>query len=74
MCKGKNNTYRPAAGTRCLISGPCCDNDEGYVYNEFEILWANDVFVLYGKKDCWPNLWKWEHISVKPIDLPCDQI
>ena len=60
--KGINSTYRPEAGTICLISGPNCDDDSGYLFDKFTLLWRNDIFVLYGNESCWPNLHKWDHI------------
>lgn len=65
--KGDQNTYRPEVGERCLISPPNCDDDNGYVFFEFEILWKNEKFVLYGNPGRWPNLNKWDHISVKQL-------
>lgn len=65
--KGSNSTYRPDAGTVCLVSGPNCDNEEGYTFIEATILWRNDIFVLYGRDGCWPNLSKWELIIAKPL-------
>ncbi|WP_458788908.1 hypothetical protein [Dyella jiangningensis] len=65
--KGENCTYRPEAGTTCLISGEHCDNDEGYTYMEMEILWKDDLFVVYRKPGCWPVISKWEHIIAKPL-------
>ena len=59
--------YRPAAGARCLVSGPNCDDDSGYVFGETTILWSNDVFVLYGNEGFWPVLHKWEHCLFRPL-------
>lgn len=64
--KGKTCTYRPDVGEICLISPPHSDDENGYCFQIYEILWKNDVFVLYGKPDCWPNLDKWDHIISKP--------
>lgn len=66
--KGENSTYRPAAGTRCLLSGSNMDDDKGYVFVETTILWSNAMFVLYGIDGCWPVINKWDHILAKPID------
>ncbi len=63
--KGINN-YIPKAGEKCLISGPNCDDENGYVYGLFEVLWINGTFILYGNKGFWPNLNKIEHISIRP--------
>lgn len=65
--KGKGHKYRPRVGERCLISGPNCDDDDGYVFGEFEVLWKDDVFLLYGKDGCWPNLSKWDLVIAKPL-------
>lgn len=46
------NGYRPNAGTVCLVSGAHCDNEDGYTWGEYEILWRDDVFVLYRKPGC----------------------
>lgn len=62
------NGYRPESGTVCLVSGPNCDNEDGYTYMEMTILWCNETFVLYGKDGCWPNLNKWDHILCQPLD------
>lgn len=65
--KGAESTYRPPAGTICLVSGPNCDGDQGYVYGKMTILWCDDLFVLYRADDCWPNLNKWAHVRCKPL-------
>lgn len=65
--KGMNSFFRPEAGTRCLISGPNCDDDSGYVFLEMEILWRDDMFVVYRVPGCWPNIHKWEQIIAKPL-------
>lgn len=67
--KGSQSTYRPVAGTRCLLSGPNEDNEQGYVFGETTILWRNDTFVLYGNAGCWPVLNKWEHVIAKPLEV-----
>ena len=64
--KGDGHNWRPVAGQTCLISPPHSDNEEGYVYQEYEVLWLNETFVCYRKKDCWPVVNKWEHIRAKP--------
>lgn len=66
--KGDGCTYRPDVGTTCLLSGPNCDNDDGYTYIEVEILWKDDLFVAYRHKGCWPVVNKWEHIRCKPVN------
>lgn len=53
--------YRPVVGTHCEVSGPNCDNDDGYTWSEVDILWSDETFVLYGRQGFWPTLHKWEH-------------
>ncbi len=67
--KGLRRTpqYRPAIGEKCRVSGPGGDDDKGYTWIEATLLWANDVFVLYGKEGCWPSLDKWEHTLFEPL-------
>lgn len=64
--KGKNN-YEGKTGETVLISPPNSDNEDGYVYDEYQILWQNNIFILYGKENCWPNLEKKEHIHIKQL-------
>ncbi|MDY6893916.1 MAG: hypothetical protein SVO01_00635 [Thermotogota bacterium] len=59
--------YKPKMGERCLISPPNCDGPDGDEYFEFNILWTDEKFVLYGNEGCWPNLNKWEHIKFKEL-------
>ena len=65
--KGVGHTYRPEVGEICLISEPHCDDEDGYVYGEFEVLWKDDDFLLYRKEGCWPNIAKWDHVIAKPL-------
>ena len=62
--KGSNN-YNAKTNEVVLISPPNSDNSTGYVYDEYTVLWQNDIFILYGKDGCWPNLDKKEHVSIK---------
>jgi len=64
--KGKNNTYRPDAGTVCQMSVPNEDDDAGYAYHETEILWSDDTFVVSKVAGCWPVVHKWDHVICKP--------
>ena len=66
--KGANSTYRPEAGTLCLVSGPNCDDYDGYTFGQMDILWRDDIFVLYRTEGCWPVLNKWDHVLCKPIE------
>lgn len=63
-----NNSYTPMVGERVLISPPNSDYESGYVYQEYNVLWMNDVFILYGNDGCWPNLNKIEHVHIKSIN------
>lgn len=67
MIKGHGTVYRPEAGDVCLISGPHCDDDNGYVFTTVKILWKDDTFIVYRKDNCWPVVHKWEHIIAKPL-------
>lgn len=64
--KGLNKTFRPKSG-RVLLSAPHMDNENGYTFAEFNILWANDLFLLYGNDGYWPCLARWEHVIAKPL-------
>ena len=59
--------YYPAVGEFCLVSGPHCDDVNGYTWGETTLLWSNDIFVLYGSEGFWPNLHRWEHVLFKPL-------
>lgn len=63
--KGDGNTYFPTAGEVCLISGPHCDDENGYVFVKCEVLWVDSTFIVYrlaGWPNCTPVVNKWEHI------------
>lgn len=62
-----DKSYKPKVGERVLISPPNCDNDEGYVYDEYDVLWMNDVFILYGNENFYPNLNKLRHVAIKKL-------
>jgi hypothetical protein len=64
--KGVNN-YIPKVGEVCLISPPNCDDENGYVYVSFKVLWKDDIFILYGNEGFYPNLNKLEHVSIKEL-------
>jgi len=66
--KGLNSKYRPDVGETCLISPPHSDDENGYVFQEYKILWKSEVFVLYGVANCYPNLDKWDHVICKPLE------
>lgn len=67
--KGANSAYRPETGTVCLISPPNSDDGYGnYTFGEFEVLWTDELFILYRKPGCWPRVDKWVHVICKPND------
>lgn len=59
--------YIPQVGERCLVSGPNCDDDNGYTWGETTVLWSSETFVLYGNEGFWPVLHKLEHVLFKPL-------
>ena len=61
--KGKDSTYRPPAGTVCLVSGPHADG-----FEVTTIHWATDILVLYGQPGLWPILTQWDLILCKPLE------
>ena len=65
--KGINYPYRPEVGEEVWISPPGSDDENGYVFQLYEILWFDATFVLYRKNDSWPNLDKWIHIAIEPL-------
>lgn len=70
--KGDGCTYRPVSGEKCLISPPHADDENGYTYGEYEVLWTDAIFILYRKDGCWPAVNKWEHIRTKPLALAAE--
>lgn len=65
--KGAACSYRPTPGAVCEISGPNCDNDQGYVYQQGEVLWTDATFIVWRVPGCWPIVNKWEHIRSRPL-------
>ena len=65
--KGQNS-YLPKVNERVLISPPNCDTDNGWFYIEYNVLWLDDKFILYGNDGKWPNLNKLEHVHIKIIE------
>lgn len=63
----RGDGWRPQTGTKCLISGPNMDDEKGYVYGEYEVLWQDETFVVYRTPGCWPVIYKWEHCLAKPL-------
>lgn len=71
LLKGRRKTpaYFPATGEVCEVSGPNCDDANGYTWMTMTVLWQNDIFVLYGQSGFWPNLHKHEHVLFRPASL-----
>lgn len=67
--KGRRTSpaYFPTTGEVCEVSGPNCDDANGYTWMKMTILWQNDKFVLYGMDGFWPNLHKHEHVLFRPL-------
>lgn len=59
--------YFPATGEVCEVSGPNCDDANGYTWMSVTVLWQNEKFVLYGLDGFWPNLHKREHVLFRPL-------
>lgn len=64
--KGKNS-YSPNIGERALISPPNSDDENGYLYQEYDVLWKDETFILFGNEGFWPNLEKLEHVHIKQL-------
>ncbi len=73
--KGRRRTpaYFPATGEVCEVSGPNCDDADGYTWMTMTVLWQNDIFVLYGQPGFWPNLHKHEHVLFRPLPSAPDR-
>ena len=65
--KGVNSKYRPESGTKCFISPEHADDEKGFLYGEYEILWSDGKFACYRKEGCWPVVSHWDHIIAKPL-------
>lgn len=75
MLKGRRRSpaYFPVTGEVCEVSGPNCDDANGYTWGETIVLWQNDIFVLYGQTGFWPNLHKHEHVLFRPLPSAPDR-
>lgn len=62
------NAYYPAANEVCEVSGPNCDDENGYTWAETTLLWSNDIFVLYGSEGYWPTLHRRTHVIFRPAN------
>lgn len=65
--KGDNN-YIPVVGERVLISAPNMDDENGYVYGEFDVLEIDEISITYGNKGFHSNLNLLNHVSIKKLD------
>lgn len=59
--------YYPAIGEVCRMSGPNCDNADGYTWAEVEVLWTDDFFIVTRTPGCWPTITKLELVRFEPI-------
>jgi len=69
--KGRRRSpaYFPATGEICEVSGPNCDDANGFTWGGTTVLWQNEIFVLYGSKGYWPVLHKHEHVLFRPAAI-----
>jgi hypothetical protein len=69
LLKGRRRSpaYFPATGEVCEVSGPNCDDANGYTWATTTVLWQSDIFVLYGQPGFWPVLHKHEHVLFRPL-------
>ncbi len=69
LSKGRRTSpaYFPATGEVCEVSGPNCDDANGYTWMKMTVLWQNEKFVLYGLDGYFPNLHKREHVLFRPL-------
>lgn len=58
--------YYPAIGETCRMSGPNCDDADGYTWASVEVLWRDDLFVVTRVPDCWPTVTKLELALFQP--------
>lgn len=59
--------YYPAIGETCRMSGPNCDDAEGYTWLDVEVLWRDDLFIVTRVPGCWPTVTKLELALFEPL-------
>lgn len=64
----RNPKYYPAIGQTCRMSGPNCEDADGYTWSEVEVLWSDEQFVVTRTPGCWPTVTKHELALFEPLD------
>jgi len=69
MLKGlrRSPKYYPVIGEVCRVSGPNCDDADGYTWLEKEVLWRDELFIVTRSKGCWPTITKLELALFEPL-------
>tara|TARA_R110000868_G_scaffold118062_13_gene313367 strand:+ start:2986 stop:3555 length:570 start_codon:yes stop_codon:yes gene_type:complete len=72
MLKGMRRSpkYYPAIGETCRMSGPNCDDENGYTWVEVNVLWTDDFFIVTRVSNCWPTVTKLELALFEAILQP----
>lgn len=72
MLKGlrRSPKYYPAIGEICRVSGPNCDNADGFTWSIVQVLWRDDLFIVTRSDGCWPTVTKLELALFEPIPDP----
>ena len=65
--------YYPSIGETCRMSGPNCDDANGYTWSEVEILWTDGFFIVTRFKDCWPTVTKLELALFEALSKPAGE-
>lgn len=58
--------YVPAIGETCRMSGPNCDDADGYTWTDVEVLWRDGLFIVTRVSGCWPTVTKLEMALFEP--------
>ena len=58
--------YYPTIGEWCRMSGPNCDDADGFTWADVEVLWCDDLFVVTRVPGCWPTVTKLELALFEP--------
>jgi hypothetical protein len=59
--------FRPCVGQECEVSGPNCDNDDGYTWSKTTILRVDDDCVTYGSEGFHKQTHQWNHVIFRKI-------
>ncbi len=60
--------YYPAIGETCRVSGPNCDDADGYTWLDQEVLWRDELFIVTRTPGCWPTITKLELALFEPCE------